>query len=411
MNNLPIQSKRIFSVILANLFVSILFLFLIVVPCYSDHISEENCEKAGDEIDEKVCNLWDFYSILGGDDDEGILKDDRLKSIAAKLVFHKEEKARIEAEMEAKLDNDKKRELDIKKKAEEKKIRMTLERAKQEFLGNMTILPRGFEKPTLAKLLNLDPLATADRLDFDRSKDSEGMKLWFMKNGDAIEPSIHDLLRKECESSALNENCKNTDDDVRNLIRLVSLYHSANRDADQKYLGVVHEHIKELDEEWMKYAEGGRSQTWWEVGINSWIFYQKEGVYDYFQPPPAWQIVFLHPSAIYDYMSSGSDGDQGKLALSMEILGFDVWERGRWDKWYIPTGISGSINYADRAGVDDWGVGVLVHFSHVYSIGYSNYGGESAMSISIDLMKLIDAKKGKYEELKSEWDAFKEKRP
>ncbi len=121
-----------------------------------------------------------------------------------------------------------------------------------------------------------------------------------------------------------------------------------------------------------------------------------------FREPPVRQWFVLHPSAAMEYVSVAEDGQQFKPILIVELIGVNYWDSKRRliNAPLLRTfsGASLIVNYADRAGLKDTGVGALFTFNNFYSIGVTRYESETGVSISLDLANLYREKyKSKYE--------------
>lgn len=121
-----------------------------------------------------------------------------------------------------------------------------------------------------------------------------------------------------------------------------------------------------------------------------------------FREPPRRQWFLLHPSVAVEYASAAADGEQLKPVLYLELVGVNYWDEAK-RPMDVPllryfSGASLIVSYADRAGIKDTGLGVLLTFDNVYSIGVSRYSGETGISLSLDLANLYrDKLKPKYE--------------
>lgn len=359
-----------------KLLASSLFIFILTVPSYA---AENICETLENDIDKKLCELVALEKTL--DSDDGLLtllKDKKVANRASALVAYKN-----------------------KDKGPE--VLKVLDNAKKEFLENSPLLIAECPEP-LADLFVFAPPGQPKIAISTRELPTGGYEL-VLKKGRKSVFELNKFIREKCESSSQTETCNRALSEVQGLIRLTALGLSATQDVRVHHINQVLTNIKKLENSWEKYVKEGRSQTLWELGINSVINHQKDDFEDLLQPPPSWQLIVLHPSVVYEYIEdSAFDGEQGEAAVALELLGFDVWDRGDWDKWYVPTGLSGTLNYADRAEVNDWGGGAMVHFEHAYSIGYAYHDGEDAVVVSMDLLKLFDSQKKKYQEYTSKWD-------
>jgi hypothetical protein len=125
-----------------------------------------------------------------------------------------------------------------------------------------------------------------------------------------------------------------------------------------------------------------------------------------FPSPPRTQYFFLHPSFAVENLASAPDGEEMKPVFYLELFGANRWNPDdRWvDVKYLRawSGFSLIASYADRGGIEEVGYGGLFTFDNVYSIGITDYGGETGFFISIDLANLWREKyKSGYEKYKS----------
>jgi hypothetical protein len=125
-----------------------------------------------------------------------------------------------------------------------------------------------------------------------------------------------------------------------------------------------------------------------------------------FPSPPRTQYFFLHPSFAVENVASAADGEEMKPVFYLELFGANRWNpNDRWiDAKYLRawSGFSLIASYADRAGIKEVGYGGLFTFDNVYSIGITDYDGETGFFISIDLANLWREKyKSGYEKYKS----------
>lgn len=152
------------------------------------------------------------------------------------------------------------------------------------------------------------------------------------------------------------------------------------------------EEVERLGKQWDDFLFHSRSETILELALNSAIYRANETAQ--FGPPPNRQFIILHPDIVIENVGGAIDGDKSKEALMVEVFGANWWDQKRW---YVPTGVSAIVLYADRANVDDVGYGIAVHFRSVYTLGYADHGGDGGLFISMDLLKLVQDKKGMLE--------------
>jgi len=108
--------------------------------------------------------------------------------------------------------------------------------------------------------------------------------------------------------------------------------------------------------------------------------------------PPKTQYFLLHPSVAVEHLNAATDGQQFKPVLVLEVLGANRWrEDQRWLDVPVLRSLSGAalaVSYADRAGVQDTGAGVLLTFNNAYQFGVMRYDGKTGLLFSIDLANL-----------------------
>jgi hypothetical protein len=122
-------------------------------------------------------------------------------------------------------------------------------------------------------------------------------------------------------------------------------------------------------------------------------WYSDEARYSEGYPsPPKTQYFLMHPSFAVENLASAADGEEMKPVFYLELFGANRWNPAdRWiDVKYLRawSGFSLIASYADRAGIKEVGYGGLFTFDNVYSIGVTDYDGETGFFISIDLANL-----------------------
>jgi hypothetical protein len=126
---------------------------------------------------------------------------------------------------------------------------------------------------------------------------------------------------------------------------------------------------------------------------------------DGFREPPDTQWFLLHLSVAVEQLGAAPDGEEFKPVLVLEVFGANRWRADR--RWFPVWGLkhlsgaSLAVTYADRAGVRDTGVGPVLTFDNVYSVGLIRYESNTALLFSIDLSNLYREKnQEKYESFK-----------
>ena len=149
------------------------------------------------------------------------------------------------------------------------------------------------------------------------------------------------------------------------------------------------------DKQWTVYFDGGIPQWPWELALFNGPLYAYTARTDKgLAPPPTWQLIVVHPDVALEYLDEAPDGDQFKPALSVEIIGADFWS---WKKDGEQTGplfgypVGGGVvaNFSDRAGVQDWGFGAVLHINHRFNVGATFPDGHPAFFVSANIGKLF----------------------
>jgi hypothetical protein len=145
--------------------------------------------------------------------------------------------------------------------------------------------------------------------------------------------------------------------------------------------------VAKLNVRWGHYFNDARSQFFWELGINGWIYGAtnrgKEGLLS----PPDYQVIVLHPSVGLEYVDT-KPGDRFREAIVLEGLGINKWS---WSdgRMKLPLGVSLIGVYGDRSSVPELGYGALFHYNNNLSLGVTRRGGHTGVVLSLDLAKLF----------------------
>ena len=184
----------------------------------------------------------------------------------------------------------------------------------------------------------------------------------------------------KCESILSHENCYDL------LEKLQIALNMTNEAINAYEIAEVSKTIGLYSKQWEKYFEKARSQTFIELGLNTYLYRDKLRK-NSFVPPPKYQAILLHPSIVLEQVPADEDGGEFKEALSMEWIGINWWNLK------IPFGVSLVTTVSDRKDIDDLGHGVLFHVHNNYSIGVTTHDGEPGFMITLDLLKLFEDKK------------------
>ncbi|RKF19865.1 hypothetical protein DBZ36_05245 [Alginatibacterium sediminis] len=142
--------------------------------------------------------------------------------------------------------------------------------------------------------------------------------------------------------------------------------------------------------EWDKFYYEARYQYPWEKMFTSYI-YRDQLSSTTFAAPPNKQLFLLRPWAVLEYVDGAADGSQFKAALSLEWFGINLWQGCFGSN--VACGASLISTYSDRAGLDDFGHGLMLHVSNKYSFGATFRDGETGIFVTADLLKAITDKK------------------
>ena len=144
--------------------------------------------------------------------------------------------------------------------------------------------------------------------------------------------------------------------------------------------------LQQLDQDWTRFMEATVDQTPLELLWNGYWFRRSHGSARSLVGPPRTQQILLKPYVAGDYLGEAPDGSQLN-----ETVVLDLWGVKRWDSrgvpWYRPLGFSVHTAYSDRPTVEDWGIGLSIHFSEANTLGVTSFDGEIGVFLSFDLWK------------------------
>lgn len=256
--------------------------------------------------------------------------------------------------------------------------------------------------------IDLDPFINT-LFDHLKSNGTPG-SFQLIKTSKAYYLSIDDSINGTIENDQANEKCKDTTlgfgktcyevlEDFRVAVN------AANADTNRINLAKVADKIGLYSKQWDKYFTDARSQTPWELGLNTWL-YKDELSSDKFVLPPSYQVVLLHPSIVFEYISDATDGDQEKEAFAMEWVGINWWKKAPWWNIEVPLGVSVVTTHSDRASVDDSGLGLMFHVNNNYSFGFTMRDGDTSVFFTIDLWELFQGKQKRFEYYKNKVETY-----
>jgi hypothetical protein len=199
--------------------------------------------------------------------------------------------------------------------------------------------------------------------------------------------------QKNAERCANAMNCTSTGKDS------CRLYLQGWTNAANRYINVVVEQTAEniaaqsvkYGKQWQRFFDESRSQTFIER-LATAHFYADSLKDTQFSLPPQKQVVLIHPSVLLEYVDAANDGDQFKAALAIEWFGINYWDRC-FNSFNIGCGASIMSSYTDRAGINDHGLGIMIHIDNSYSLGTTYRDGDYSFLLSVDLLKAFSDKK------------------
>ncbi|PSU44488.1 hypothetical protein C9J12_27115 [Photobacterium frigidiphilum] len=172
----------------------------------------------------------------------------------------------------------------------------------------------------------------------------------------------------------------------------------------QRTAALVGKYAVATEASWAKFHNEARYQYPWEKMITAW-WLSKELSGDTFVSPPSYQVHFIRPWAVLEYVNDADDGSQFKAAATVEWLGVNSWQTCSVmgvELFKVPCGMSAVSTFSDRAGSDDIGHGAMLHFDNQYSLGATwRSSGDVGFFLTVDLLKALEDK----EESIKKWQA------
>jgi len=268
-----------------------------------------------------------------------------------------------------------------------------LEIARTKIASELQLIRNQLQKATLnidATLLDANSLA----IDKFEKNDLAGIgphkpKFWEYHTSDGkIEVGI-DVNREleACKDAAKESDC------LQGYLRakqLVSYATVTKRALDYFSMREVHAlaiHVNMLEKRWEHYFNDSRSQFFWELGLNGYIYGKTNKGKKGLLSPPDYQIILLHPSVGLEYVDTKA-GDRFRETIVLEGIGLNKWT---WNDstMKLPLGISVIGIYGDRSSVPQIGYGALIHINNNLSLGVTRRGSETGAILSLDLAKLF----------------------
>jgi hypothetical protein len=207
-----------------------------------------------------------------------------------------------------------------------------------------------------------------------------------------------DMEKAFAASCGTPAECRGALDSAREAYTEAALTHRvlavlAGGDVQQAF-----EHIKQLDARWHAYHNDTRAIYPWEMCANGYLVH--ESPVKGFAEPPNKQILFLHPSAGFEYRFSGNDRLQE--AILLDVIGFYRWRWGGKEEAEIkrPWGLAVAASYD---GVEP-SYGVTAHFPKNWSLGVGvDRHGKVSLSLNADFGNYLLNKKKSVDKLKDKF--------
>ncbi|MFC1589141.1 hypothetical protein ACFL3P_02605 [Pseudomonadota bacterium] len=185
----------------------------------------------------------------------------------------------------------------------------------------------------------------------------------------------------------------------RTLAQFGKTTEAINDPSNIETLEETYEKLGLYNTAWDDYFTKARSQTFIELGLNTWRYKDQLDKGENVLPPSS-QLIFLHPTAAIEYVDKAVDGQQQKDALIIEWVGMNWWNMS------VPLGFSVFSSYTDRTDQDDHALGLMVHINNNYSIGYTHRNGGNGVIITLDLLKIFEDKKTNLDKYKNDIEAY-----
>lgn len=160
--------------------------------------------------------------------------------------------------------------------------------------------------------------------------------------------------------------------------------------------------LDRLDKQWTAFSDATIDQTPLELAWNGWRFREKHKNDRFFVEPPKRQTILFHPYLALDYTDGAFSGEKLQAAVVMDIYGRKKVKPN--DKAYIPSGWAVHTAYSDREGIQDWGLGLSLHFNQKNSLGITFYDDEIGINFSYDLWETAKSTNTKVKEFRTKLD-------
>ncbi len=150
------------------------------------------------------------------------------------------------------------------------------------------------------------------------------------------------------------------------------------------------------DRQWSAYFDEALFQYPWELFLNGlWLDKHDERPRDTagnrlgFRTPPHAQWIVFHPNVGFEYIGGAADGNQFEPTVFVEIIGYNRWRWNAAGEIKNALGLSIITSYSDRAGVDDIGYGLQLHYHNSWSLAVTRHGSDTGLLLSTDLAQYL----------------------
>ncbi|MFK7860684.1 MAG: hypothetical protein AB8B64_17830 [Granulosicoccus sp.] len=153
---------------------------------------------------------------------------------------------------------------------------------------------------------------------------------------------------------------------------------------------------------WKSYVQETGFQYPWELTFNR----KRNGGFSEValgKEAPTQRWVLLHPTAGLYHSEKLPDGDQTALLGILKIIGKKIWKYSDDKKPKNIFGISLTTTFADLAGIEDVGYGIMAEYNG-FALGISRHGSEQMLIMNIELQNLLTARPRSFSQwLKGQW--------
>lgn len=197
------------------------------------------------------------------------------------------------------------------------------------------------------------------------------------------------LIKPNCipiDTKFESDECQNSLEVAEIVIRSANaISRSAASNVDE-FIQRLSDNANTIDKRWDYYLNDSRTQTIFELYLNSKIWRNNTEKHPAgFRLPPSGQLILLHPSAGLDFLIRDNQEEMVKPALFLEIIGYNWWNYKNDGSAGFAKGASFLVTYTGRSTATDWGYGAIFHFQNRYSIALTRHGSDFGIMISADM--------------------------